>query len=155
MLIPILLLGLAAVPLSAAPLTVWVEDRVRLDRAARAAFETELRALLEARNLAIHYVAEPGPDAVQVALHRNPPAARPRTLGHTYCADSRVLPQIEVFLYPVLRMLGGASWPETLGRALARVAAHEVLHYATQRTDHDRDGLFQPGLTAHALADVD
>ena len=71
-------------------------------------------------------------------------------LGLAYTRGSRVEPRLEIFVEPVVRLTGAADW-EVVGRALARVAAHEAIHYIQQRADHDEHGLFSAHLTAEAL----
>ena len=57
-----------------------------------------------------------------------------------------VAPRMEIFLAPMVDTIGPRGW-ESLGRALARVAGHELVHYLLQRQDHDHEGLFSPHLT--------
>jgi hypothetical protein len=61
---------------------------------------------------------------------------------------------LEVFKGPVAE-LSGANDLETLGRALGRVAAHELLHYLLQQSGHNVTGLLQERLDTTALRSED
>ena len=68
--------------------------------------------------------------------------------------DGKIVPSLEVFKGPVAQVLG-ANDLETLGRALGRVAAHELLHYLLQQSGHNVTGLLQERLGAEALRSED
>jgi hypothetical protein len=128
-----------AMPVAGQPSGVCVEDRVRLERAAMAGFLLEFKTLLPEWE-----IGPCGPGRLRIALRFDPPARFSRALGLTWHAGERVLPAVEVYLNPILRALGEARTPGIVGRALARVAAHEVVHYGMQRLDHDSTGLLRP-----------
>lgn len=74
----------------------------------------------------------------------------PSTLGSTHVSDGRVQPFIEVSCDQVTAALSRQwKWPggriprDVYGRALARVAAHEIYHALTESADHDEDGLMK------------
>ncbi|MGQ9634841.1 MAG: hypothetical protein ACUVXB_11425 [Bryobacteraceae bacterium] len=142
--------GLAVAPAAAQPSRLCVEDRVRLDASVTDSFRRELRTLLPGWQL-----ASCGPDSVRLIFRFDPPARYGAALGLAWCAQDRVLPVVEVYLNPVLRTLAGARSGEIVGRALARVAAHEVAHYVLQRLDHDASGLLNPRFSPVELAAVD
>jgi hypothetical protein len=75
-------------------------------------------------------------------------------LGRAPMVDGKIIPALEVFRGPVAK-LSGAKDLETLGRALGRVAAHELLHYLLQQSDHNVTGLLQERLGATALRSED
>jgi hypothetical protein len=62
-----------------------------------------------------------------------------------------VLPLIELYTTNIVQMLDGRAGSERFGRALARVAFHELQHYARQEQGHAKEGLFSPALSASAL----
>lgn len=45
------------------------------------------------------------------------------------------------------------NYPHGLGKAMARVLAHELLHYLLQEPHHANDGLFRPKLTRKDLVE--
>jgi hypothetical protein len=110
---------------------ICLRDQVNLGAAAVAAFRQEIPASLETPRCDI-----------QIAIHWEAPSRFPTALGLTRVAQGRPLPQIELYLNPILRLLDTRT-PALVGRALARVAAHELVHYVSRRTDHDAAGLFQ------------
>jgi hypothetical protein len=63
-----------------------------------------------------------------------------------------VLPAVELYVRPVKEMLGREFHAVALGKALARVAEHELTHYREQRLDHDVAGLFRESLGQSDLA---
>jgi hypothetical protein len=123
--------------------------------------ETE-RALQAAEvNLAWRELAESGPqesfDRLVVIRFRGectPPlvTALPRSLplGLTHVSDGHVLPFVEIDCQRVLEAMDLGEWPgrfrqlEALtGRALGRVAAHEIHHVLTGSGAHDVEGLMK------------
>jgi hypothetical protein len=71
-------------------------------------------------------------------------------LGWTSTADGRVLPFVSIDCDRVKSMLTASeAWPHSvipaglLGRALSRVALHEICHVLTGRKHHDEEGLFK------------
>jgi hypothetical protein len=81
-------------------------------------------------------------------------------MGMTHITDGEVLPFVELDCQRVLLALGQGgcearhTLPETvLGRALARVAAHEIVHVLTGSTRHDSYGLMKPSFSRHELCD--
>ncbi|RPI18507.1 MAG: hypothetical protein EHM65_02175 [Acidobacteriales bacterium] len=115
-----------------------IEDRVHLDARTRAAFDREIDTLLPESAS-----AGCGVEALLVVIAFDAPARCPSSLGLAYSSQARVMPKVEVFLNQVLRALAGIRAPVPVGRALARVAAHEAAHYFLQQHGHDRDGLLR------------
>jgi hypothetical protein len=68
-----------------------------------------------------------------------------------FVSKGRVLPLIELYTSNVARSLERHAGAERFGRALARIAFHELLHYTRQQHEHDWHGLFSPALNASAL----
>jgi hypothetical protein len=67
-------------------------------------------------------------------------------LGLAYRGNGAILPRLEVFVTPVMQLTQTGDW-ETLGRALARVAAHELLHFQLQTGEHQSHGLLRARLS--------
>ncbi len=75
----------------------------------------------------------------------------PSTLGSTHISDGKVQPFIDISCGQVSAALSRQwKWPggripaDVFGRALARVAAHEIFHALTESADHDEAGLMKP-----------
>ena len=72
-------------------------------------------------------------------------------LGRTFVTDGQVLPFVELDCHLVQEDTGTgqcharpAACAERLGRALARVAAHELYHALTASGVHDKQGIMKP-----------
>ncbi|HET8547716.1 MAG TPA: hypothetical protein VFL57_06930, partial [Bryobacteraceae bacterium] len=72
------------------------------------------------------------------------------TLGVMFGVDRELQPIGSVDCQSLSGYLGAVS-PETFGRALGRVLAHEVYHYVTQRRNHSERGLFAASLSDLSL----
>jgi hypothetical protein len=145
-----LLLGVFA--LQAGELRVCLEDRTGIGAPTRAGMVRELNALLPDLDLD---VAERGCSPVAgadilLSLVDERPGVPPDALGLAHSERGLILPRLEVLVGAVLR-LTKASDRQALGRALARVAAHELLHYQRQSGDHDAHGLMQARLAPSDL----
>lgn len=75
-----------------------------------------------------------------------------------HVSDGRVLPFIEVDCDRIRKALFSTMWGEDfqhrdflLGRALARIIAHELHHVVHDEVHHAEEGLAQPRLTAASL----
>lgn len=84
----------------------------------------------------------------------------PQPLAMTHVTDGRVLPFSEVRCERVRKAARSAMWggevansESLMGRALARVIAHELFHILTQDCGHSHHGVFQKGLTGKQLID--
>ena len=137
-------------------LVVWVEERVPLDGFLRRMFLAELPKAPSGTAMAVLFSSEskrPAGPVVVVTLKTSPPSRYPRALGLAGSKDGRILPIIEIYLHPVAKLLPPGSPPAHLGTALGRVAAHELIHYTTQRAGHDASGIFSESLGPDALVE--
>lgn len=80
------------------------------------------------------------------------------TLGFTHVSDGQVIPFMEIDCDRVSRALGKAKTAEPaaqrehrMGRALARVLAHEIYHILAETRDHARSGLAKVELSERDL----
>jgi hypothetical protein len=131
--------------------TICLDDRAGLNSFSRKAFSLELSRLLGAEQfvLAMAPCAVP---AVSLVIAAHPPARYAQALGLAKRSGERVFPQLEIYTQPVLRIVGVQTGAATLGRALARVAGHELGHYLRQQVHHDDDGLMQVAFGTAYLA---
>jgi hypothetical protein len=63
------------------------------------------------------------------------------SLADTSISDGHILPFFRVDCTRLIAMLGSQVEPATLGRAIARVAAHEIYHIVAQTTEHQERGV--------------
>jgi hypothetical protein len=82
----------------------------------------------------------------------------PGPFAWAHVSDGRVLPFIEVDCDRIRGALFSTMWGEDfqhrdflLGRALARIIAHELHHVVNCEVHHSEEGLAQPRLTAASL----
>jgi hypothetical protein len=138
--------SLAAVwSFTAAAQTIWIEERVQLGASVRLSLSREVRRLADERPVSLIFSsqsARPPGEVIAVSVRATAPRRYPQALGLALRAGDRIEPMIELYVQPVMRTLGGAAGPEEVGRALARVLTHELIHLTTQRCDHDGAGLF-------------
>ena len=137
--------------LTASGLELCLENAARLDDAAVRTFRAELSALLGASGRpAIFSQCHPG--TVSITLLRQPPGEEPSALGGTRHRNGRLLPEIDLFVGPVTRIVG-TNLPAVVGRALARVATHELGHWLSQGMGHTERGVMMERLSAaHLMA---
>jgi len=82
------------------------------------------------------------------------PAMAPVTaasLADTSLSDGLVIPFFHVDCTRVVRLLGGQIEPALLGRALARVIAHEIYHIVARTADHRERGVAKAAFTNRDL----
>ena len=91
---------------------------------------------------------------VLIFLKNTDDSVPPDALGRAPVVDGKIIPALEVFKGPVAE-LSGTNDLEILGRALGRVAAHELLHYLLQQSGHNVTGLLQERLDPEALRSED
>jgi hypothetical protein len=132
---------------SSAP--IWVEERVYLGAAVRNGFVEELKAN---RYVPVDFVRfssqslKPSSETITITVRTSPPDPYPKALGLAWRSGNRILPRLEVYVNSLMRIFGGRIAPSELGRALARIVVHELLHYTRQRSDHDAAGIFNESL---------
>lgn len=81
------------------------------------------------------------------------PSEADQPLGITHVSDGRVLPFADVDCDQVNAALSTSYLPNgyVLGRALAKVSAHEIYHVLTSSADHCLSGLGKPTLRASEM----
>ncbi len=155
-----LLAVMAVVCFSAAaraePLQVCVHDQINLPGPAEASMRAELKLLFPR----LKVVTQSDPCSVTIegqvliVVKDTDDGVPADALGRAPVIDGKIIPALEVFKGPVAEV-SGANDLETLGRALGRVAAHELLHYLLQQSGHNVTGLLQERLGATALRSED
>ena len=148
------LAGLAMVlstPLMDRELNLCVDNQARLDEYTIQAFRKELAAILAASDRGAGF--SPCRDgSVRITLRAKPPAEEPAALGAARRRDDAILPEVELFVDGIA-FLVETRLPGVLGRAMARVATHEIAHYLYQSGEHSGEGHMMERLgPAHLLA---
>ena len=149
---------LLAVPgMLGAPWEVCVDDGASLLKApVRGAMLKEFQAILGGHTAKIEFGrCDSGGARVTLKIKPEPPPALKGVLGLAYREGNRIAPDLQVFYGPLIRYLGKPNNALAVGRALARVAAHEVGHFLDQRAHHCPLGLMRSGLPAYELSAKD
>jgi len=145
------LLAVLASPLMAKGLDLCIENPARLDEVTLRIVREELEAVFASAGRPVRFL--PCQRAhVTITLRREAAAEDGSALGRAPWKDGRVAPGIEVFAGPVSALVG-SRLPAVLGRALGRVAAHELGHWIGPGDGHSGAGLMSERLTAaHLMA---
>lgn len=83
-------------------------------------------------------------------LRERPGKVSDLTLGHMYSVDNQLQAIARIRCSALGRHIGPVT-EGVYGRALARIVAHEMYHYLTQRSSHGNHGLFTSDLSAPSL----
>lgn len=133
---------------------VCLDDQAGLNAPAEGAFYREFQSLIGVRGVQL---VEQGcePDSIRLSVFRQAAGRESDALGAARVEGAAIAPQLEVYLDRVVALLPESQCWNVIGRALARVAAHEVAHYLNQGAEHDEAGLLQARFSAHELAGED
>jgi hypothetical protein len=139
------------------PWQVCLDDHVGLNAPARASFNKEFALLLASRGLKFDWsdCNEGSGGIIQLTVTSDAPQPLSDVLGRAYSAGNSIAPRLEVFLDPVMDLMKDVHCWSIIGRALARVAAHEMGHFADQKAIHRERGLMKAGFTGTELSSSD
>src|SRR4051812_8645733 len=73
------------------------------------------------------------------------------SLADTSIADGHILPFFRIDCTRLMSILGRNAASAVLGRALARLAAHELYHIVAQTTEHQDAGIAKAAFSTHDL----
>jgi hypothetical protein len=73
------------------------------------------------------------------------------SLADTSISDGRILPFFRIDCPKIIGMLGSQTEPAFVGRALARVAAHEIYHIIAQTAEHQERGVAKASFSIRDL----
>jgi len=174
-------LAMAALPLASqpravadAPITLYTKFQVDPPKSVPKAMEEELASIFspaglrfEWRSLAKISPGEVSAELVVISFHGVCTTESPRSygpiigaLGWTHLTDHEVLPfsdvecdRLSAFIRPALAALPPDEAEQVLGRAMARVLAHELFHVFTRTTHHGSAGVARTGYTVHELTE--
>ena len=130
-----------------------MDDRVDLRYPARAAFHREFEFLLAREHIRLRW-RNCAADLLRVTLESRREGMAADVLGAARLQSGAVLPPLAVFVDPVMEFTRANDW-RVVGRALARIAAHEVLHYTAQRTTHAARGVMRSSFPSRQLKSAD
>lgn len=118
-----------------------------------ASMQVELTNLLHNRGILLEQgpCASTSRRAVHVVLRKKAPPREPPILGRAPLRQGRVLPVLEVYVEPLVGLMGATRSSNAVGRALARVAAHEVRHFIGQEHNHSDRGLMRAHFSGREL----
>lgn len=137
--------------------TVCVTDTsTLLTPPVRGAVTREFHSLMGGHRagLAFDKCAKGGPK-IHLLIKDEPPNGLEGVLGLARRNRDRIEPQLQVFYGSLVRYLGEPNSAEAIGRAVARVAAHEAVHFLEQQPHHCQRGLLQAMLSAYELLAAD
>lgn len=133
------LMGLfGASPLRAEGLTICIEHQTTLDEDTVKVFEKELSEIARASGLPLRLVRQMS-ECEQIRIRIQSIATTEiSALGATRVTNGRIQPEIEIYATTISKLLR-STLPVLVGRAMARVAAHEIGHYIEQSGTHSTD----------------
>ena len=133
---------------------VCLDDQAALKPPALGSFYQEFQSLVGPRGVEL---TESGcqPDAIRLSLYERGGSRDADVLGAARVEGSRIAPRLEIYLDRVVAMLPESHCWDTVGRALARVAAHEVAHFLEQDQRHAETGLLRSRFSSAQLASDD
>lgn len=148
--------ALAVAPARAGQRVVIV-DQAGLEPAVRGVFQKELALLIGHRHLRFRWSskAQVADGEIRLAIQPGIFTERPEALGLARLERGKVAPDLAVFPDAIAARLANPSSCAMLGRALARVASHEVIHYLEQSPGHHANGLMREFFSSDELASDD
>ncbi len=151
------LAALAAPSAAGAMWRVCVEDPgALLSPPTRAAVLREFQSVIGNRVAGVEFNGcESAGPRILLAVETEAPPGLAGVLGLAHRESDRITPRLQVFHGPVVRHLGEPNSAAVVGRALARVAAHEAQHFLNQQSRHCAFGLMRAFIPAYELASRD
>lgn len=137
--------------------TVCVEDSAELlNTPLRGAMLREFRELLGGRgaDLGFGTCVRDSP-RIRLEIEDEAPDHLEGVLGLAYRRTERIEPRLKVFYGPLVRYIGDPNSTQLIGRAIARVAAHEAMHFLEQQPAHCANGLMRPEFSVWELLGSD
>jgi len=163
-----LLIGFAAVCAQAQTRTLglYAGSARGLNAESRLVMKAELKRLLEPAGIEIVWKdsagRRSGEDFELIAVSSFEGSCSPEgpaqipasaSLADTSISDGHVLPFFRVDCARLIQMLGRHIGSSVLGRALARVIAHEIYHIVARTADHQETGVAKAIFSAQDLTD--
>ena len=133
--------------------TVCVEDSDSLlNTPMQAAFLREFQALIGDRDARLEFGAcQAESERIRLAVKGEAPEHWVGILGVARRRRDGIEPSLQVFYGPLVRYLGEPNNASAVGRAVARVVAHEAAHFLDQQPHHCHEGLLRARFDAYEL----
>ena len=133
--------------------TVCVEDSDSLlNTPMQAAVLREFQALIGDRDARLEFGSCPAEsERIRLSIKSEAPEHLVGILGLARRRRNGIEPSLQVFYGPLVRYLGEPNSASAVGRAVARVAAHEAAHFFEQQSHHCREGLLRARFDAYEL----
>jgi hypothetical protein len=133
---------------------VCLDDQAGLNAPTMGSFYREFQGLVGPRGVKIETEAC-RTDSIRVSLQRSASGHPSDVLGGAFLTGERITPQLNVFYDRVVELIPESACWNVVGRALARVAAHEVAHFIGQDPQHADAGLLRARFSGGQLAGED
>jgi len=133
---------------------VCLVDQAGLSPPALGSFYREFQTLVGPRGLELAE-SECEPEAIRLSLYRRAQGHDADVLGAARRESSKIAPRLEIYIDPIVELLPESHCWNTVGRAVARVAAHEVAHFFDQDQRHSEAGLLRVRFSGAQLASDD
>jgi hypothetical protein len=130
---------------------VCLDDRAGLNAPTLGSFYKEFQLLAGSHGVRIEDDAC-RPEAIRIVLYDDNTGHPSDVLGAAPVVGSRVAPRLEIYVAQVVDLMPETGCWNVVGRALARVAAHEVAHLIDQDLQHGDTGLLQAHFSGAQLA---
>ena len=149
----VLLLAIALPSALGATWTVCVQDSdALLSAPVRAAALREFSELMLAQRASLDFgTCRTDGRRIQLEVLAEAPEYLNNVLGQAYRRRERIEPLLKVYYGSLVRYLGYPNNAYAIGRAVARVAAHETKHFLDQDPAHCSHGLLRSGFGAWEL----
>ena len=154
----IFVMAMTLIPgLAGAEQRLIIVDHSGLEPAVQGAFQRELALLIGHRALRFHWAPDrpAAPGEIRLSIQPGMFTERPEALGVARLENGKVAPDLAVFPEAIAARLANPESSTMLGRALARVASHEVIHYLDQSPGHHSTGLMREVFSSDELASDD
>ena len=137
--------------------TICAEDSGELlNTPLRGAVLREFRGLMGGQGVELGFgTCVPDSRRIRLEILGEAPDHLEGVLGLAYRRSDRIEPRLNVFYGPLVRYIGDPKSTLLIGRAIARVAAHEAMHFIEQQPSHCADGLMQPEFSVWDLLGSD
>ncbi len=146
-----ILIGLLPAGVGATSLRLCLDNPAAVSVATRAEFQMELTRLFPGMAFGSEAACADDEEAVRIALAKEAADHPADVLGAIRIQPDGRLELPALVFVDTVAAYSKAPGQQALGRALARVAGHELLHYFQQSAEHAAHGLMQHRLSAQDL----
>ena len=136
---------------------VCVYNLADLNQPVIGSMNVEVAELLHGRRVSFEHApcVARSEGTIYLLLRRQGPENETDALGRAPVFNGKVLRVLDVYVQPTLGLIGRMDSSTLIGRALARVAAHEVSHFIDQDLRHSGRGLMRSTFAGSDLISED